>query len=143
MEYIVGVTLALAVCGAAALLRMDRDRVFYPAMLIAVASYYVAFAVVDGGSRAMASEVAIAAVFVVLAVIGFKRSSWLVAAALAGHGLMDLYHHLLVANSGVPPAWPGFCAAFDLTAGAFLGCLIALRQRHVQREATVPGYLRL
>lgn len=134
MEYIVGVTLALAVCGAATLLRMDRDRAFYPAMVMAVASYYVAFAVADGGLRTMASEAAIAAVFTVLAVIGFKRSPWLVAAALAGHGLMDLFHHLLVHNSGVPPAWPGFCSAFDLVAAAYLGGLLAMRQRRANQE---------
>ncbi len=134
MEYIVGMTLALAVCGAATLLRMDRDRVFYPAMLIAVASYYVAFAVVDGGSTILASEAAISAGFTLLAVIGFKYSLWLVAAGLAGHGVMDLYHHLLVGNSGVPPAWPGFCSAFDLTAAVYVGGLLAHRKRRLHRK---------
>jgi hypothetical protein len=129
MEYMVGVALALLVCGAASLLRMDRDRVFYPTILIAIASYYVLFAVIDGGYEILASEIAISAVFTVIAVIGFKHSLWLVAAALAGHGLMDLFHHLLVDNSGVPHMWPGFCSAFDLTAAAYVGCLLALRQR--------------
>ena len=36
MEYIVGITLALLFCGAAAGLGMDRERVFYPAVLIAI-----------------------------------------------------------------------------------------------------------
>ena len=51
MEYIVGITLALFFCGAAAGLGMDRERVFYPAVAIAVTSYYLAFAVADGRSE--------------------------------------------------------------------------------------------
>ena len=90
MEYIVGVALALFVCGAASLLGMDRDRVFYPTMLIVVATYYVLFAVIDGGHKVLLSEIVIAAVFTVVAVVGFKRNLWLVAVALAGHGVVGL-----------------------------------------------------
>jgi hypothetical protein len=57
MEYIVGLTLALFFCAAAAGLGMDRERVFYPAVVMAVASYYLAFAVVDGRGEIMRSEV--------------------------------------------------------------------------------------
>lgn len=127
MEFIVGVALALFVCFAAWLLGMDRDRVFYPTVLIVVASYYVLFAVIDGSHDVLQSEIAIAAVFTVVAVVGFKRNLWLVAAALAGHGVMDLFHHALVHNPGVPLAWPGFCMAFDLTAAVFVGSILALR----------------
>lgn len=93
MEYIVGVALALFVCGAASPLGMDRDRVFYPTMLIVVATYYVLFALIDGGHKVLLSEIVIAAVFTVVAVVGFKRNLWLVAVALAGHGVLDFFHH--------------------------------------------------
>lgn len=121
MEILVGVTLALLVCGAARLLGMDRDRAFYPAMVMAVASYYVAFAVYDGSARVLLAEALLCAGFTSVAVVGFRRSQWIVAGALAGHGVMDLFHHLLVSNAGVPTAWPGFCMAFDLTAAACVG----------------------
>jgi hypothetical protein len=127
MEYIVGVALALFVCGAASWLGMDRDRVFYPTILIVIAWYYVLFAVIDGSGKVLLSEVAIAAVFTVTAVVGFKRNLWLVAAALAGHGVLDFFHHTLVQNAGVPRGWPGFCLAFDLAAAVFVGCVLALR----------------
>jgi len=145
MEYIVGVALALFVCGAASLLRMDRDRVFYPTMLIVVATYYVLFAVMDGRHRILLSEIAIAAVFTVVAVVGFKRNLWLVVGALAGHGVMDFFHHTLAHNTGMPVGWPGFCLAFDLTAAVFVGCVLALRvnvtaQRSVLiRSGGIPG----
>jgi hypothetical protein len=129
MEYIVGIILALLFCGAAAWLGMDRERVFYPAVVMAVASYYLAFAVVDGRSEVMMSEVAIAAVFIAGAVAGFKYSPWIAVAALAGHGVMDGFHHLLVHNTGVPQVWPGFCMTFDVTAAALVTAVMLVRAR--------------
>lgn len=127
MELIVGTALALFVGGGTAWLGMDRDRALYPTVLIVVATYYVLFAVIDGGRDVLLSEIAIAAVFAAFAVAGFKRNLWLVVTALAGHGVMDFFHHELVHNTGVPAAWPGFCAAYDLTAAAFLAGVLAFR----------------
>ena len=127
MELIVGIALALFVGIGTAWLGMDRDRAFYPTVVIVVATYYVLFAVIDGGRDVLLSEIAIAAVFVAFAVAGFKRSQWLAVVALAGHGVMDFFHHDLVHNTGVPAVWPGFCAAYDLTAAAFLAGVLAFR----------------
>ena len=129
MEYIVGITLALLFCGAAAGLGMDRERVFYPAVAIAVTSYYLAFAVADGRSEVWLSELVIAAVFITAAVLGFKRNPWIAVLALGGHGVMDVFHHLLVHNEGVPRAWPGFCMSFDVTAAALVTGLMMMRVR--------------
>lgn len=129
MEYLVGVTLALFFCAAAAGLGMDRERVFYPAVVMAVASYYLAFAVGDGRIGVMLSEWAIAAVFVAGAVAGFKVSPWIAVVALAGHGVMDAFHHHLVDNTGVPQVWPGFCMSFDVTAAAFVAWIMLARAR--------------
>ena len=129
MEYIVGITLALLFCGAAAWLGMDRERVFYPAVVMAVASYYLAFAVVDGRNEVMLYELAIAAVFIAGAVAGFKVSPWIAVVALGGHGVMDGFHHLLVHNAGVPQVWPGFCGSFDVTAAACVALLMRARSR--------------
>jgi hypothetical protein len=128
MEIIVGVVLALIVCGGAWWLGMDRERSFYAAMAMAVGSYYVAFAVVDGGGQVLLAETLICTVFVVAAIVGFKRQPWLIAGALAAHGLMDLVHHHLVDNAGVPAAWPGFCMAFDVTAGACMASVLTFQR---------------
>ncbi len=129
MEYIVGIILALLFCGAATGLGMDRERVFYPAVAIGVTSYYLAFAVADGRSEVWLAEGAITAVFIAAAVLGFKRNPWIAVLALGGHGVMDVFHHLLVHNEGVPRAWPGFCMSFDVTAAAVVAGLMLIRAR--------------
>ena len=133
MEYIVGITLALFFCAAAAGLGMDRERVFYPAVVMAVASYYLAFAVVDGRNGVMLSEVAIAAVFIAGAVAGFKLNPWIAVVALGGHGVMDAFHDHLVHNIGVPQVWPGFCMSFDVTAAVIVALAMLARTRR-ERE---------
>ena len=134
METIVGATLALFFFAAAAGLGMDRERVFYPAVVMAVASYYLAFAVGDGRGAVMASEVAIAAVFIAGAVLGFKRNPWIAVVALGGHGVMDAFHHHLVHNTGVPQAWPGFCMSFDVTAAVIVASIMWARARRSGKQ---------
>ncbi len=127
MEYLVGIVLALVVCACAALVGFDRDRVFYPTMVVVVAHYYILFAVLTSSMRALILESVIAFIFFALAVAGFRKSLWLIVAALAGHGVFDSFHHLFIQNAGVPVWWPGFCLSFDVLAGAFLAILLIRR----------------
>lgn len=120
MTVVIGVALALAVSCSAMAARLDRDRAFYPIVLMVVASYYVLFAVLGGSTQAMFVEALVAGAFVVAGALGFARSLWLVAAALAAHGVLDLLHARVVANPGVPVWWPAFCSAYDVAAAAFL-----------------------
>jgi hypothetical protein len=83
----------------------------------------VLFAVMAGSERALVLEMAVAVGFLLLAVIGYKKSLWLVAIAIAGHGIFDSVHHLFIVNPGVPRWWPGFCMVFDV----IFGGLLALR----------------
>lgn len=129
MEYLIGVGLALAVCAFAMVTGFDRDRVFYPTMLIVIAAYYILFAVMGSSASSLVIESALAGVFLVLAVAGFKKSLWLVVAALAGHGVFDFFHPLFIQNPGVPAWWPGFCLSFDILAGGFLAILLMRRSR--------------
>jgi hypothetical protein len=132
MEYLIGFVLAAAVCAFALFTGFDRDRVFYPTMVIVVAHYYVLFAVMGTSPHALAAESVAAGLFVVLAVVGFKKNLWLVAAALAGHGVFDFFHHFFIENSGVPVWWPGFCMAFDVFAGGWFAVqLLRLSRRPV------------
>ena len=127
MEYLIGAGLAVVVCAFAALVGFDRDRVFYPTMVLVVATYYILFAVMGSSTRALAWESLVAAAFFALVAVGFKKNLWLIVAALVGHGVFDFLHHLIIQNPGVPVWWPGFCLSFDILAGGFLAVLLMRR----------------
>jgi hypothetical protein len=127
MPYLTGVVLALLISVFAAVVGFDRDRAFYPTVLIVIACYYVLFAVIGGSSHALLVETLITAAFLLLAAIGFRGNLWLVVAGLAGHGIFDLLHQRVVANPGVPAWWPAFCMTYDITAAAVLGWLLIRR----------------
>ena len=135
MAALVGFVLALAVAAYAAALRLDRDRTFYSVVLIVVASYWVLFAAMSGSTRVILLETSFAAVFVVAASIGFKRSLWLVAAGLAAHGVFDVFHAHLFVNPGMPEWWPAFCATYDVVAAAVLAGLLLRRARAITPRA--------
>ena len=121
---VIGVVAALLVGLLGRISGMDRDRVFYPVAMIVIASYYVLFALLGHSTQALVIDAAIGAIFVVMAVAGFRRSLWLVVVALAAHGVMDAFHTRVIDNPGLPPWWPAWCAAYDLVAAAFLAWLL-------------------
>jgi hypothetical protein len=127
MEYLIGAILSLAVFVFALVTGLDRDRVFYPTPLAVIATYYILFAVMGASVHAIWIESLVAGSFLAIAVAGFRTNLWFVAAALAGHGVFDFFHHLFIENPGVPVWWPGFCLAFDIVAGGFLGVLLIKR----------------
>jgi len=124
MEYLIGVGLAAGVFLFARFTGLDRDRAFYATVTMVVASYYGLFAILGGSMAALGVESVFIAGFVLAAVLGFKRNMWLVAAALAGHGVFDFFHSRLVTNPGLPVWWPGFCGSYDVVAGAGLAWMI-------------------
>lgn len=124
MNYAIGILLALAVAAFARGAGFDRDRSFYPTVLVVVASYYVLFAVMGGSTRSLMIESLIMAAFVICSVTGFKRDLWLVVFGLAIHGVMDSFHAKVVDNPGVPEWWPGFCLGFDVMAAVCLAWLL-------------------
>ena len=125
LPYVVGLVLSIGVALFARRVGFDRDRAFYPTVLIVVASYYVLFAVMSGSAQTVLLESIIMTLFTVAAVAGFKVSPWIVVAALAGHGIQDAVHGHIVANAGVPGWWPAWCLAYDVgAAGALVWTLM-------------------
>ncbi|MEO8480788.1 MAG: hypothetical protein ABI634_01175 [Acidobacteriota bacterium] len=120
MGYVIGIGLALSVSTFARVVGFDRERVFYPTVLIVVAAYYLLFAVMGGSTSALIVESIAMGGFAWLAVAGWKGSVWLVVAGLAAHGVFDFFHAHIVHNPGVPEWWPAFCMAYDVVAAAYL-----------------------
>ena len=125
LALLVGTLLALAVGLFATVVGLDRDRSFYPTVMIVIAVLYALFAVMGGSTEALRLELLAGTVFVAAAVWGFKGSLWLVAVALALHGVFDFAHGWLIENPGVPAWWPAFCGTYDLVAAAYLAGLLA------------------
>ena len=83
MPLIVGLLLALAAGLFARVVGLDRDRAFYPTVMIVIACLYALFAVIGSSAHALLIESLVGAVFVAGAVLGFRSSLWIVAVALA------------------------------------------------------------
>lgn len=128
MEYTVGIVLGIGLGIFSTVVGLDRDRALYPAALIVIASYYVLFAVVGGTNTAIVNETIAAAIFVAVAAVGFRTNLWLVAAGIIGHGVFDIFHHLIIENPGLPPWWPMFCMSIDIVLGVYMA-LILVRKR--------------
>jgi hypothetical protein len=124
----VGLVLSLAVATFARTVGLDRDRAFYPTVLIVIASYYVLFAAMIGSIETVLFECVLMTGFVAAAILGFKSNSRIVVSALAAHGVLDLFHGAFVENAGVPNWWPAFCSAYDLGAAAALAYLVGWRR---------------
>lgn len=121
MPLLIGIIFALVVGFFATRSGLDRDRAFYPTIMIVIALLYVLFAAMGGSTHALLVDSMVAAAFIIAAMAGFKRSLWIVAAALAAHGMMDIVHNRIVSNPGVPSFWPAFCSAYDIAAAVYLG----------------------
>jgi len=127
MPYVIGIVLAGAVALFARSVGFDRDRAFYPTVMIVIASYYVLFAAMSGSVQTVVIESVVMTLFGAAAVAGFKSSSWIVVVALAGHGVFDAVHGYVIENAGMPVWWPAWCLSYDVGAAASLAWLIERR----------------
>jgi len=121
---LIGTSLAFGVGLFATVVGLDRDRAFYPTVMLVIAFLYTLFAVLGGSTNALMLEAVVGVAFAALTVFGFKSSLWMVAGALAAHGIYDFFHARAFVNPGVPPWWPAFCGAYDVTAAAYLAGLL-------------------
>ena len=129
MEYVIGITAATVVGLFATVVGFDKERGFYPVVLIVIAALYLLFAAMANSTASLVAETIPALVFVTMAVLGFrKKAPWLVVVGLALHGVFDFFHHSVIENPGVPTWWPGWCLSYDVVAAAYMGALILVRR---------------
>ncbi|HBE81554.1 MAG TPA: hypothetical protein PLN05_13260 [Pyrinomonadaceae bacterium] len=124
MEYAVGIILGIAVGIFSTVVGLDRDRALYPAILVVIASYYGLYAVLGGSNTAIVLETLVGLLFVAVAAVGFRVDLWIVAAGTVGHGIFDIFHHLIIENPGLPTWWPMFCMSIDITLGVYMAWLL-------------------
>lgn len=127
MPALIGLILALSVALMARVVGFDRDRAFYPVVLMVVASYYILFAVIGGSPGELQAELLVFLPFAGLAIARFRTNLWLVVGGLAAHGVFDFFRHQLLPGRGVPQWWPDFCLGYDVPAAACLALLLIVR----------------
>src|SRR4029450_4874746 len=124
LPFVIGIVLSAGVAVLARCVGFDRDRAFYPTVMIVIASYYVLFAAMSGSVQTVVIESLVMTLFAAAAVAGFKSSVWIVVVALAAHGVFDAIHGHVIENAGMPAWWPAWCLAYDVGAAAGLDWLL-------------------
>jgi len=120
IAFLIGVALAVALIVFGRLTGYEKDRSFFPTLLIVIASYYLLFATLTDSISTLLIEIAVAAFFIVVAIWGSFRFPILVGAGIALHGVFDFAYGYFYVNTGVPIWWPAFCAGIDIPFGLWV-----------------------
>ncbi len=127
MEYIVATLGAIALAIFGRISGFERDRSFYPTVLIVIALLYLLFGAIDGRTSVILIESVFALLFSAAAVAGYRKGCWIVAFGIAAHGVFDFVRQFFIENSGVPVWWPGFCGTIDVLLGIWVGVFVCRR----------------
>ena len=116
---LVGVASGIVVSLAIILLDLLPDSQGHAILVAAIATPYLVFALLDGSPQSLIIEISVMVAFVTIAFVLFDSPAWMVAFALAAHGMWDLVHinDRITANVGDYPIW---CGTLDVTAAAVL-----------------------
>lgn len=129
MEFFIGILAATVIGIFGTVVGFDKERSFYPVVLIVIASLYLLFAVMAGSMPSLLAEAVPALLFVTMATLGFRKNAWIVVAGLALHGVFDFFHHSVITNPGVPTWWPGWCLSYDVIAALYLAGILLWRKK--------------
>ena len=132
MEYLVGASGAVALAVFARFSGFERDKSFYPTVLIVIGFLYVLFGAIDGRASVVLIEITFALFFSGIAMLGFRNGCWIVGAGIAGHGVFDFVRQFFIENAGVPVWWPGFCATIDVLLGVYLAAFACRNLNHAK-----------
>ena len=104
----------------------DISRLTIAITIAIIAGAYVGFGASDGRPLVFLTELCIAALFGVMALLGAIWSPYILVVALFLHGVWDLIHHNGLFGAKVPRWYIPFCVAIDWIAAAGLALLFAV-----------------
>ena len=104
----------------------DISRLTIAISIAIIAGAYIGFGANDGRPWMFPTELCIAALFGVMALLGVIWSPYMFVAALFLHGVWDLIHHNGLFGAKVPHWYIPFCVVIDWVAAAGLFILFAL-----------------
>lgn len=111
--------LAVASCGAHAMLRPEQGRAFAGVLVGALGGVYLGGALRGKSGAEVIVSVVAAVICVVLGAWGLLGPGWIIPAAFIAHGTWDWMHHALERRT-VGRWWPPFCALYDFIVGVYL-----------------------
>ena len=121
MEIVIGIILGSVIILTAKFTGFEKNRRFYPVILIVIALLYILFGIIDRRFEVIVFESLFAAMFIGIAVAGFKKNLLIAAFGIFLHGVFDVLHIFMIGNSGVPSFYPHFCLAVDFVLAIYLG----------------------
>ncbi|KQI69344.1 hypothetical protein AN189_06315 [Loktanella sp. 3ANDIMAR09] len=102
---------------------VTNQRGTWATTMVAIASFYVVFAIQSGDTLEIVVHTGLATGFAALAIVGARISSWILAAALLGHGVFDVFAGQVIANPA-PGWWGPFCLGIDVVLAAALAAML-------------------
>ncbi len=106
-----GILLAGGTIAITLVSRLAESRAAAPVALIAIASFYVVFAVEAQSATWVVTLTA--SLFVLMALLAYRTSLWFAVVGLALHAAYDLFSPQFDVASPEPEWWPMFCLAYD------------------------------
>ena len=101
--FLTGVVLGGATIGLMAVGGVIRQEGTWATTMVAIASFYVVFAIQTGDMLEIVVHTGLATGFVTLAIVGARIFSWILAASLLGHGIFDILVGSVLSNPA--PNW--------------------------------------
>lgn len=125
--FLAGLALTIALLIVSIWTGLAREKGVYPITLIAIALFYVVFAIEWGNNNQIFLNAVIAGLFMLIAIVGYRISFTLIAFGLVLHGVFDLLYAFM-GSSPAPHWWAPFCLAVDVLLGLFLFFMIAKKR---------------
>ena len=134
---LIGILLAVGSWYFARITGLEKNRSFYPTVIICIAVFYVFFAA--HASTAMLREVVIASLFSAAALVSAFRWRWLIVAALVLHGAYDILHPALFSTPVAPSWWAPFCAGYDLLLALLVAYALHQNNPAIDKDQSISG----
>jgi len=112
--------LIAATCAVGLYLPYFKAMDFFAILLAVLAGLMIGFALADGRPKKIVIELAVAAGFVALTLLGMWKWTWLIPAGFVAHGLWCLVHHYSFIGARIRSWFSPLCALYSLVIAGFV-----------------------
>ncbi|MCF6444473.1 hypothetical protein [Nereida sp. MMG025] len=120
---LLGAVLAAVFLAAGHAAGLTRSRGAWVVTMIAIALFYVVFAVDGTHAMGFVFNASVATLFIGMAFLGYATTLWWVVAALVLHLIFDVTYHVFESNPA-PHWWGPICLGMDGVLAAWLAVML-------------------